>query len=188
MASIYDKQLKNRNYLSPTGFVFALERCPKVSFFSNSVSLPEINLGVAEQPTYLKDIPRPGDKQEFGDFQLRFLIDEDLKNYMQIQNWMRGLGFPQSLMEIYVEYAKSAEVYKGQFDEGEELLYSDATLQVLNNNNIVNFDVVFKNLFPVNLSTISFDVTQNDNDFFTASATFKYMLYEVRNTNSQTKR
>ena len=61
MASIYDKQIKNRNYLSPTGFLFALERCPKVSFFSNSVSLPEINLGVAEQPTYLKNLPRPGD-------------------------------------------------------------------------------------------------------------------------------
>ena len=179
MASIYDKQLKNRNYLSPTGFVFALERCPKVSFFSNSVSLPEINLGVAEQPTYLKDIPRPGDKLEFGDFQLRFLIDEDLKNYMQIQNWMRGLGFPQSLMEIYVEYAKSAEVYKGQFDEGEQLLYSDATLQVLNSQLNPQFLVKFRDLFPTSLSTLNFDATPTDIDYFTADCTFKYTVYTI---------
>ena len=36
--------------------------------------------------------------------------------------------------------------------------FSDATLQVLNNNNLANFDVVFKDLFPVELSTLTFDV------------------------------
>ena len=179
MASIYDKQIKNRNYLSPTGFLFALERCPKVSFFSNSVSLPEINLGVAEQPTYLKNIPRPGDKLEFGDFELKFLIDEDLKNYMQIQNWMRGLGFPESLQEIYAEYAKSAEKYKGQFDEGEELLYSDATLQVLNSQLNPQFLVKFRDLFPTSLSTLNFDATTTDIEYFTADCTFKYTVYTI---------
>ena len=65
---------------------------------------------------------------------------------------------------------------------------SDATLQVLNNNNIVNFDVVFKDLFPISLSTVNFDVTQEDNSYFTASAEFEYVLYEVRNSNSQKRR
>ncbi len=89
--SIYDKQIENRNYLSPTGFNFTIQKCPKVSFFSNSAQIPGIDLGVTQQPNYLTEIPRPGDKLDFADFTLRFLIDEDLKNYMQIQNWMRGL-------------------------------------------------------------------------------------------------
>ena len=55
-----------------------------------------------------------------------------------------------------------------------------STLQVLNNNNLYNFDVVFKDLFPVDLSTIPFDVTGSDNDFFTASATFRYLVFDVR--------
>jgi len=38
------------------------------------------------------------------------------------------------------------------------------------------------------LSTLSFDVTGGDNDYFTATATFRYTLYEVRNTNSLTRR
>ena len=58
----------------------------------------------------------------------------------------------------------------------------------MNNNNIVNFDVLFKNLFPVSLSTVPFDVTGSDNEYFTANATFEYMLYEVRDKNSQTRR
>ena len=37
---------------------------------------------------------------DFGDLSLRFLVDEDLTNYMEIQKWMRGLGFPESLQEF----------------------------------------------------------------------------------------
>ena len=55
-------------------------------------------------------------------------------------------------------------------------------------NIIVNFDVVFKDLFPVSLSTVNFDVTQDDNNYFTATAEFEYVLCEVRNKNSQTRR
>ena len=47
-------------------------------------------MGTAIQPTYLKDIDRPGDKVDFGDFNYRFLVDEDLENYMEIFNWIRG--------------------------------------------------------------------------------------------------
>ena len=69
-------QIENRNFLAPTGFKFQLNRTPKVTYFGNAVNIPSIDLGVAEQPTYLRDIPLPGDKLEFSDFRLRFLVDE----------------------------------------------------------------------------------------------------------------
>ena len=100
-SNIFRNQIQNRNFLSPTGFKFTLSRAPKVSFFSNSAVIPGLTLGTAVQPTYLKDIDRPGEKIEFEDFTLRFLVDENLENYMEIQNWIRGLGFPESLQEIY---------------------------------------------------------------------------------------
>ena len=89
-----ESPITNRNFLSPVGFKFALKRSPAVAFFCNEANIPSMDLGVAEQPTYLKNIPTPGDKIQFGDLNLRFLVDEDLKNYMEIQNWIRGLGFP----------------------------------------------------------------------------------------------
>ncbi len=177
--SIYDKQIQNRNYLAPTGFNFTIQRCPKVSFFSNTAQIPGIDLGVAVQPTYLNDIPRPGDKLQFSDFTLRFLVDEDLKNYMQIQNWMRGLGFPESLQEIYSELNESGELYKRQFSNGEELLYSDATLEVLNSTMNPQFLVKFRGMFPTSLTTLDFDATPTDVDYFTAEVTFKYTLYTI---------
>ena len=46
----------------------------------------------------------------FEDFKLRFLVDEDLENYMEIHNWMTGLGFPYSL-EQYKELRDNSNAY-----------------------------------------------------------------------------
>ena len=54
----WNNQLDNRNYLSPVGFKFVITKAPKADFFSNSANIPGINLGFAEQPTYLKNMKR----------------------------------------------------------------------------------------------------------------------------------
>ena len=92
MATAFDKQIGNRNFLSPVGFKFTLAKEPKVAFFCNSARIPEISLGTAIQPAYLKDVDVPGDKLTYGDFSLRFLVDENLTNYMVNHNWMSGFG------------------------------------------------------------------------------------------------
>ena len=84
-SNIFQRQIENRNFLSPTGFKFVLNKAPKVAFFSNFAMIPGMTLGTAVQPTYLKDIDLPGDKILFDDFTLRFIVDEDLKNYLEIQ-------------------------------------------------------------------------------------------------------
>ena len=75
MATAFDNQISNRNFLSPVGFNFTLVKEPKVSFFSNTARIPELSLGTAVQPSYLKDVDVPGDKLQYGDFSLRFLVD-----------------------------------------------------------------------------------------------------------------
>jgi hypothetical protein len=100
MATAFDKQINNRNFLSPVGFRFTLAKEPKVAFFSNSVRIPEITLGTTIQPSYLKDVDVPGDKLTYGDFSLSFLVDENLVNYMAIHNWITGLGYPESTQSI----------------------------------------------------------------------------------------
>ena len=97
---------------------------------------------------------------------------------MQLQNWMRGLGFPENLAEIYRELAKAQEVYEGEM-EGEQLLYSDGTLQVLNSTSNPQFLVKFSGMFPTSLSTLDFDATPTDIEYFTAEATFKYTMYNI---------
>ena len=172
--------IENRNFLSPVGFKFALKRVPKVAFFCNQANIPDLTLGIAEQPTYLKNIPVPGDKIEFGDLNLRFLVDEDLGNYMEIQNWIRGLGFPDTLLE-FDELEKSDPMFRGggfgQFARSGDKIYSDGTLQILSSNLVPQFQVVFSDCFPYSLSTVTFDATDTDIEYFTADVSFKYTIY-----------
>ena len=95
----FPRQLDNRNFLAPVGFKFTLAKEPKVDFFSNSCRIPEISLGTAIQPSYLKDVDVPGDKLTYGDFSFRFLVDENLENYMKIHNWLTGLGYPETAQQ-----------------------------------------------------------------------------------------
>tara|TARA_R100000008_G_C3508681_1_gene127629 strand:- start:49 stop:630 length:582 start_codon:yes stop_codon:yes gene_type:complete len=168
--------ISNRNFLSPTGFKFGLKRSPGVAFFCNQANIPSLDLGVAEQPSYLKDIPVPGDKMQFGDLNLRFLVDEDLVNFMEIQNWMRGLGFPESLAEF--QELKDQAIL-GPMGKSTSDVYSDGTLQILSSNLVPKFQVVFSDLFPYSLSTVTFDATDTDIEYFTADVAFKYTIYEI---------
>ena len=171
-------QPTNRNYLSPTGFKFTINRSPKVSFFCNQANIPDLNLGVAVQPTYLKDIDTPGDKIQFGDLTLRFLVDEDLKNFMEIQKWIRGLGFPESGQEFRDLESDATLPNLGYAQQGDDI-YSDGTLQILSNNLIPQFNVNFKDMFPYNLTTVVFDATDTDIQYFTAEVSFKYTIYSI---------
>ena len=173
-ATGFRNQVKNKNFLNPTGFRFILNRAPKVVFFSNQANIPGLNLGTAEQATYLTDIPVPGDKLQFQDLNLRFLVDEDLENYLEIQHWLRGLGFPDSLKEIYEWQSSNPNAPSSTLN-----YTSDGTLNVLSSSNTPNFKVKFLDMFPVSLSDLDFDATDSDIDYLTANVTFKYTIYNI---------
>ena len=169
--------IDNRNFLAPTGFKFSLKRSPGVAFFCNQANIPSLDLGIATQPSYLKDIDVPGDKIQFGDLTLRFLVDEDLVNYMEIQNWIRGLGYPETLQEF--DKLEKEAVLPGNFGRTGDNIYSDGTLQILSSNLVAKFNVNFKDMFPYSLSTITFDATDTDIEYFTADVSFKYTIYNL---------
>ena len=169
--------LSNRNFLSPTGFKFSLKRAPAVAFFCNQANIPSLDLGLAVQPTWLKNIDTPGDKIQFGDLSLRFLVDEDLVNYMELQRWIRGLGYPESMDEF--RKLEGEAVLPGNFGNAGDDIYSDGTLQILSSNLVPQFQVVFSDLFPYSLSTVTFDATDTDIDYFTADVSFKYTIYNL---------
>ncbi len=171
-------QIENRNFLSPTGFKFKLDRAPKVAFFCNQANIPDLNLGVAVQTSYLKDIDVPGDKIIFGDLNLRFLVDENLENYLEIQNWIRGLGYPEKLSQ-FADLENSGTLSNPKYVNRAQNIYSDGTLQILTSSSIPNFQISFKDLFPYSLGTLTFDATQTDIQYFTADVGFKYTVYNI---------
>lgn len=173
MTSAFANQIENRNFLSPIGFKFVLTRNQKVSFFCNSARIPEIETPTVVQPSYLRDLDVPGTKPLYGDFNVRFLIDENMENYMLIHNWLTGLGFPETTKE-YKDLITNED---GGQDPKQA--YSDGTLHILNSNYNSFARVIFKDLFPVSLSSMEFDATQQDVQYFTADVVFKYTIYNI---------
>tara|TARA_B100001250_G_scaffold285085_1_gene247123 strand:+ start:786 stop:1346 length:561 start_codon:yes stop_codon:yes gene_type:complete len=167
----WDRQLKNRNFLSPAGFKFTLQRAPKVDFFSQSVNIPGINLGVAVQPTYLKDIATPGDKLVYNDLEIEFFIDENLVNYLQVHDWMRALGFPE-------HFGESIPLDVND-QNPQQSAYSDGSLLVYNSSFVAVAKVDFSDLFPVSLTPISFSANATDINYIMATASFKYTIFNV---------
>ena len=171
--SAFRKQIANRNFLSGVAFKFSLGKYPKVDFFSNSAIIPLLNLELARQPSYLKNIDVPGERLTYGDFTLRFIVDENMENYLAVYNWLTGLGFPESGKQ-FKEITTDTD---GQRDPKEA--FCDGTLRILNSNYQEVAKVKFTDLFPVSLTSLDFDATATDVQYFTAEATFKYTVYNI---------
>jgi hypothetical protein len=179
MASAFGNQIQNRNFLSPVGFKFTLAKYPKVSFFCNTARIPELNLGTAIQPSYLKDLDVPGEKISYGDFTLSFLVDEGLENYMAIHNWITGLGFPETTQQ-FRDLTTNDDSIRDLKEQ-----YSDGSLSILNSNYRTTANVKFKDLFPVSLTSLEFDATVSDIQYFTAEVVFKYTVYNIVDANGE---
>jgi len=180
MTTPFDKQITNRNFLSPIGFQFTLAKEPKVPFFCNSVKIPEISFPPLEQGSYLKNINVPSTKLQYGDLSLRFLVDEDMTNYIAIYKWMLGMGFPEST-EQFANFTKG--IREGEIDYKSQ--YSDGSLTILNSNYNPVIVVKFKDLFPTSLSSVEFNTTDSDINYFTAETVFSYTIYEILDKNGK---
>ena len=176
-SSAFGKQIQNRNFLSNVGFKFNLAKFPKVDFFSNSARIPELNLELTRQPSYLKNIDIPGERLTYGDLTLRFLVDENMENYISVYTWLKGLGFPESTKEF-----KDLTTDRDGIRDPKEA-FCDGTLRILNSNYREVAQVKFRDLFPTSLTSLDFDATNTDVQYFTAEATFKYTIYNLTASN-----
>lgn len=174
MACEFPNQINNRNFLAPNGFTFTLSKDPKISFFCTKAKIPLISYPPLNQPTYLKSIPLPATTMEYDDLRLTFMIDEDMVNYISLYEWMTGLGFP-----------KTTDQYRNLTqDENDSRInhlreVSDGDLTILNSNYNQNVIVRFKDLFPIELTSVEYDTQISDIQYLSAQATFQYTIYDI---------
>jgi len=159
------------NFLSPLGFRFNIRRSPDINYFVQSVTLPSITLGQSAMPTPFIRLPLPGDHLEFSSFSVTFKVDEKMRNYMDIYDWMMGIGFPDNFDQYKSLASNGTSTGKG--------LVSDATLVIMSSSMNPLKQVTFKNIFPVDLSPITFDSRQTDVSYVEATATFALQKYEI---------
>ena len=179
----WNSQIENRNFLSPIGFKFVLADFPKIAYFAQSANIPGISLNVVDQPTLLgRPIPWDAHGLNYEPFNLNFLVDEDLENYLILHNWIRGLGIGESFSERTELELTSLETRPNSGSGRIVNVRADASLAVLNSNFQTNFWVTFKDLFPISLNALEFSATIDGTEYAMAQASFRYTSYNITDT------
>lgn len=169
--SAIDNTPSNRNFLSPLNFKFQIKKAPHVNFFIQKVNIPSLNLQPAVSPNPFVNIPLPGEHLTYGELQITFKVDEDLQNYLEIHNWLTGLGKP----EEFDQYKTLADKKEWTGDG----IYSDISVIVLSSTKSANYEIVYIDGYPVSLSGLEFNTIDSDVNYIAATATFKYTYYNI---------
>jgi hypothetical protein len=164
--------------LQPTKFQVVFPRISAVTYFCQSVNIPNLSVTPARQHTPLVDLYRPGEKMEYGTFDIEFIVDEELWSWEIIHDWMRGYSFPCSFDEY-----KNMSRLTIQSLYSNRPQYSDGYLNTLTGINTQRTLLKFIDAFPVNLSEIKFSTTQSADTIITATASFRYQLFQFERKN-----
>lgn len=164
-------QVQNKNFLSPLNFKFILSRAPHLNFFIQSVNVPSLSLPPIDVNNPLIRVPYQGDHLLYDELTIQYRVDENLSNYMELHEWIRALGKR--------DFAEFRALQNKTVTSGESLR-SDISLTILTSNKNPNYEVVYKDAFPISVSGIDFNTTSTDVDYIQASATFRYVTYDIK--------
>lgn len=161
----------NPNFLSPLSYKFVLQRTPNLNFNIQTVRLPGMTLSSTETATPFVSIPNSG-KITYSPLSITFRVNEDLSDYLEIHNWMKGLGSPDD----YAQYANLKASDQG--------LYSDATLVINNSRKLGNISAKFIQMFPIDISDLQFTTMDTDVNYLECTVDFRFLSYEIGVLNS----
>lgn len=164
----------NFNPLYNNNFHFEILSLPTVSGMAQKFNMPGIRLGTAQQMTGNVDVTRPGDKLQFEELEIQFLVDEGLQNFMEVFHWMVYLAFPRHSKQFY-------EMYRGNTRYTET---SDIILTTTTNKKNPNSRIHFVDAFPTSLTPVEFSNVDTTSQPVIASAMFGYAYYYFEGVDS----
>ena len=166
----------NPNFLQPNKFQLNFARSPNVQYFCQSLSVPGISMSEVPQMTPFVDIYVPGEKAIYDLLNITFLVDEELKSWVEIHDWIRAMTFPKE----FAEYGKLDRLNKYTTHmQTKTPQYSDAPVTLLSSSNTPYYKFKFYGVFPTTLSTFIMSATDSPDTVVTADATFRYMYYDI---------
>ncbi|PNX49263.1 MAG: hypothetical protein BV459_00305 [Thermoplasmata archaeon M11B2D] len=150
-----------RDLLDATKFGFTIDKLNCTISLLHGVELPGVTIGDTLHPTSVLDYGIPGEKIVYDDLTLTFLLDENMDAYVEIYKWMLAIANP-TRTELR--------------ETGIDNWYSDGSLITRTNKENPNRVIRFFDMWPSNISSISFD-TQNTDEPVRVTATFRYSYF-----------
>jgi DNA polymerase III sliding clamp (beta) subunit (PCNA family) len=147
----------NFNFLSPTGFKLSIEspKFDNLEYFITAVALPsmslaEVNAGFKNQQGFVS-----GDKVNYESLEVTFSVDEDMKNYNEVFNWIKETA------------------------ESDTQVNNDIILSILTSHNNPNRQIRFVRAIPVSLAGVEFTTQASDIEYLQSTVSFRYDYFEI---------
>lgn len=141
-----------------------------LDLFCQEANVPGVSIEMGEQPTPMSvGIPLPGNKLSFEPLVVKFVVDEEVRNWDAIRMWLYGMAPPESSCG-----GDDAPVIPYREWHG------NASLEITDHTygRNVNRLVRYVNLAPVRLSQLMFISTPSETKQMVAYATFRYSYYK----------
>ncbi len=182
----------------PTTFDFAqtnqfkvyLPIFPTMEWFVVRANIPGVTLGQTVQATPFTDSPVSGDKLQYDDFNMTFLVDEKLENLMELYAWMMNIGFPFSRNQFNrLERPDNLNmdtksVYNSSVGRNlpttDSNLYTDILMTIMSSKNNAVANMVIYRAFPINLSGMDYSSAESDTTYAECTVTFAYQWYDIQ--------
>ena len=179
------------DFAAPTQFRFLIQKLPEVQFSAQSVNIPGVSVDSLIQGTALSPVSLAGSDLSYEDLTVSFLIDEQYRNYREIYDWLKGLGFPQDHTQFQNLVSEGSDGMPLSYNRGIQKepgktkpaspdagIYSDATLTLLTSKNNPTLELRFRDVFPKSLSSVSLTTQDTEVAYLVADVTFGYKYYD----------
>lgn len=146
----------NLNYLSPTGYKVTIDstQFANTSYFCVACTLPPITAPEASLPFRGHENAEPSDTLSFGTLDIRFIVDQEMTNYIELYNWITNNAWT------------------------DQRLLCDVTLTILDSRNNLDRQIRFLDAFPVALGGMDFSTQTQEVEHVTVNASFRYTQFE----------
>lgn len=167
---------ENFNYLQPTSFKLTIDRrnYPNLEFFCQNITHPGMIMSSVEVPYQkVSGVPFPGDKLTFNELSCNIILDENLKGYSEMFDWMRRL------LDTNLNTSAVSRAARRGNAMVNPPTYADITLSILSSHNNLTKQVRYIDCVPTSLGDIVFESTASGTEFIVFSSSFRFNYFEL---------
>lgn len=134
----------------------------ELTYTIQSTNLGGVTLQPAEMPARFSNIPFPGDKAQFGNLNIRFLLDENLSQWTLLNKWV-------------------FDMTNGVNQENINDLITSVEISILDRQNQPKVKIMYHNAHVIDIGDIEYDMV-GDEQTLVCTATFVYTHYTINIT------
>ena len=182
------------DYAQSNQFKVYLPIFPLTEWFVVNCNIPGVTMGQGVVATPLTDVPFIGDKLTYDQFSMTFLVDEKMKNFIELHDWLINMAAPQKNSQFmaqtsdyvldagqrtkfYTDIEGVSTQVTGNTSDRE--LYCDIQIFILSSKNNPVTKFTLQNAFPVSLSALDYSSQDSDTNYVQCNVSFAFPFYTI---------